>query len=343
MGVSFTPASCILPANRHLAADPSAVTKRIPEPRPELAPGIREHEARLLAMMLRNSRLTWVFAERGADKTELLSCGVLPLLQRRRDDRFGREQHGQLADGEHIERRRLAAKSGTWRSEVALFFYRWTEHCLDDLKAQIAHLVPTRSGGRDISRLRLADALEMLHQQFDVHPVLILDRFECFLDLRAHDHGPASFVDEFVEALQAPCASASFLVAMDERTLPRLRHFRDLIPDLDQNSLRLSPISGGAATTELSSTGPATAQSGKLLLPHAPMVRRAPNANNEGNNRASRLSTVRQAPLTVEQVYAFIEAKLSSTSSNSADVKPAVVDGEANAWPRPTAAVRKLT
>ena len=57
------------------------MTKRIPQPRCELEPGVRAHEAKLLATMLRTSRLTWIFAEPGTDKSALLRNGVLPLLQ----------------------------------------------------------------------------------------------------------------------------------------------------------------------------------------------------------------------------------------------------------------------
>ena len=43
----------------------------------------RANEARLLALMLRTSRLTWLFAADGTDKSALLVRGLLPLLRRR--------------------------------------------------------------------------------------------------------------------------------------------------------------------------------------------------------------------------------------------------------------------
>ena len=155
------------------------MTKRIPQPRSELSPGVRAHEAKLLATMLRTSRLTWVFAEAGADKSALLTTGVMPLLQRRRSDR------GELGDAASAggspavprERRRRQQRP---RRELALYFDAWGEEPLTQLKRRILTLAPVATTADDDS---LAGLLQHVAQRQRLHFVVVFDRFEDYLAL----------------------------------------------------------------------------------------------------------------------------------------------------------------
>ena len=299
------------------------MTKRIPEPRPELAPGIREHEARLLALMLRTSRLTWLFADRGTDKTGLLMGGVMPLLQRRRSDRPRARQPEGSAPVSGVERRSTQPKPGARRAEVAIYFDRWTEDCLAELKTRLVETLLLR-GGESARVLRLAEALGAMQDQLNVHVVLVLDRFEELLALPQREPGVASFAEEFVEALLTPCLSANFLVAMNEEALPRLHHLRERMPDLDQNSLRLSPISRAGGAPSLSSARTAfEAQDDPQTYPPASNGSPTTVAAAKEDGNTSRRGAPRQSPITLDQVYAFIEAKLATTSLTSPTVKEA--------------------
>ncbi len=143
--------SCILGSRalRHLQPK-SVVTKRIPQPRSELSPSVRTHEAKLLAVMLRTSRLTWVFGEPGTDKSALLKSGVMPLLQRRRGDR-GAMPAATANAVAAPERRRRPARP---RFEVAIYFDDWAQAPLSALKRRIMDMVPgaaAEAGDRTLS------------------------------------------------------------------------------------------------------------------------------------------------------------------------------------------------
>ena len=267
------------------------VTKRIPQPRSELSPSVRAHEAKLLAVMLRTSRLTWVFAEPGTDKGALLTSGVMPLLQRRRGDRAG----APLVATNPVataERRRRPARP---RAEVAIHFDDWDQAPLSALKRRIMDIVP--AAGAEAADTGLAVILQQLHQRLGLHFVFLLDRFEQYL-AKAPDEGEVrQFANELVDAILHDGLPASFLVAMDETARPRLERFRARMPGFDHDVLRLSPVAERPEPTP---------------LPHRPTAETAAPA------APARRASLR-TPIKVEDVYALIE----STLSRSRAMEPA--------------------
>ena len=297
--------SCILGsrAPRHLQPEP-VVTKRIPQPRSELSPDVRAHEAKLLAMMLRTSRLTLVFAEPGTDKGALLKSGVMPLLQRRRSDRGTAPSAAANAAVSAPDRRRRPARP---RAEAAIHFEDWGPAPLSALKRRIMDIVP--AGAAEADDATLADMLQRLHQRLGLQFVFLLDRFEEYLALAPDDSEVGQFADELVAVVVQRDLPASFLIAMDEDARTRLERFRAGIPGFDHDVLRLSPVS--AERDQAPAAPPAALTENTARAPHP---RRPPP----------------RVPVKVEDVYAFIESTLARTSRQwkpadglSEDPKPA--------------------
>lgn len=264
----------------------SAVTKRIPQPRAELSPVVREHEAKLLATMLRSSRLTWVFAEPGADKSALLKNGVMPLLQRRRGDRADSDEAapGGASPVPPRERRRARQRP---RREVAIYFDAWDDAPLTRLKRRIQAIAPMAgdTGGDD----SFAALLQRVAQQQPAHFVFVLDRFEDCLALASRDAELGRFAEELVEALARDASPASFLVAMDEAARPALERFRSRLPGFDHDVLRLAPVARRPDPAGVPTLVDVHQEALSAARPHGPPPR---------------------VPIRVEDVYALIEAKL---------------------------------
>jgi hypothetical protein len=272
-----------------------AVTKRIPQPRSELSPSVRAHEAKLLTVMLRTSRLTWVFGEPGTDKSALLKTGVMPLLQRRSGDRGGVPAATAFAVAAQERRRRPARPRG----EVAIYVDDWGMAPLSALRRGIMGVVPAAAA--EVGDHTLTSMLQLLHQRLGLHFVFLLDRFEEYLALAPNEGEVGQFASELVEAILREDLPASFLVAMDEAARPRLARFRARIPGFDHDVLRLSPV---AEQREPVVDWPRTAANRPA---QTPKPRRPPP----------------RAPVKVEDVYALIESTLSRSSgrNRSADLQ----------------------
>ncbi len=283
--------SCILGsrAPRQLQHKP-VVTKRIPQPRYELSPSVREHEAKLLATMLRTSRLTWVFGEPGTDSGALLKYGVMPLLQRRCGDRRVASSAGVVAPKERRH------PPGAARVELAIHFDAWGQAPLSQLKNRIRDIAPPAAMVDVTDGLGLAQTVRKLNQVSGLHFVFLLDRFEEYLAHSPDEAEFGQFADQLVEAILQQNLPVSFLVAMDEVARPRLERFRAHIPGFDHNVLRLSPVSDlrdrplqTPVLTEHSST-----QSGDAKGRRGPPPR---------------------VPVKVEDVYELIESTLTRTKA----------------------------
>ncbi len=270
------------------------MTKRIPQPRAELSPSVRTHEAKLLAVMLRTSRLTWVFGEPGTDKSALLKSGVMPLLQRRRGDR-GAVPPAALNAVVASERRRRPLQP---RFEVAICFDDWAQAPLSTLKRRIMDVVPAVAA--EAGSPPLADTLQRLHQQRGLHFIFLLDRFEEYLAMASDEGEIGPFANELVEAIVQEELPVSFLIALDEVARPRLERFRSRIPGFDHDVLRLSPVS------KQHDQAPTPPQKCTDQMTHDPHPRRPPA----------------RMPTKVEDVYALIESTLSRSKARdrSSDV-----------------------
>ena len=270
------------------------MTQRIPQPRAELEPGVRAHEAKLLATMLRTSRLTWVFGEPGTDKSALLKNGVMPLLQRRYGDGAQPAAVARAAGAVvRDERRRRPSRP---RRELAIYFDAWDAAPLSLLKRRVQAIAPIDTVGDTADDDSFAGLLQRMEQQQHLHFVFVLDRFEDYLALAAQDAEVGQFADELVEAIAHEATPASFLVALDEAARPALERFRARLPGFDHDVLRLSPVAPVAHRPDPQAvpTLVDVHEEAQAAQPHRPPPR---------------------VPIKVEDVYAFITSTLARTSA----------------------------
>jgi hypothetical protein len=299
---------------QHVPSKP-AVTKRIPQPRSELSPRVRVHEAKLLAVMLRTSRLTWVFGEPGTDKGALLKSGVMPLLQRRAGDRSAAPVAVSDRFSAPDRRRRPVDRLARRRVEVAIYFDTWGEASLSLLKNRIGETLPADANGAAIIRSSLTDTLQQLNQQLGLHFIFLLDRFEEYLAMAPDAGEVAQFANELVEAVLHQDLPASFLVSMDEVARLRLERFRARIPGFDHNVLRLSPVSELQDRT--SELWPAVAPQG-LVSKNQESAQALLRARTDlPAFERQRRGPPPRVPIKVEEVYAFIESKLARTTAQT--------------------------
>src|SRR5690349_21276639 len=111
----------------------------------------REHEVRLLVDLVRLSRVTVMYAEDGADKSEVLKSNVLPLLQ------------------------------SASQKEIAVLFDSWREPPLPALMRRIQTVietaVPDAAATAWDSTTALSSALATCEKSFGLTFIVILDRF----------------------------------------------------------------------------------------------------------------------------------------------------------------------
>jgi len=296
----------------------SVVSKRIPQPRAELSPQVREHEARLLAVMLRTSRLTWVFAEAGTDSPTLLKSGVMPLLQRRSGDRLAPASVSAERPVAPDRRPLLANLRARPRREAVIYFDTWGEAPLSQLKRRIDDIVPAGMGGGFLaSRGSLIDALQRLNQNLGLQVIVVLNRFEEFLALPPNASEVEQFANEWVAAVVNQDLPASFLVSMDESARPQLERFRARLPGFDDNVLRLSPVADPSDLPDL----PAEhwrAIVGQGPAPEADRPAGIPSPLRTGGpaSEPPRRGPPARVPVNVGDVYALIESTLARTTAD---------------------------
>jgi hypothetical protein len=197
----------------------------------------RELEAQLLAGLLRLSRISVLYGAVGAGKTTLLFTGVLPLLQRRDDDKLG--SIGQAVRFARFpERRRRNVDSA--QVELAIFFHEWNEQPLAALRKQICAALSIEHAEAEPKRA-LADDLATWSKEFGVRFLIVLDAFEHYLNARPDRQGIEKFAREFSQAVNTSQLGAHFLISVRDDAELLLDRFRTRIAGFDNSSFRLPP------------------------------------------------------------------------------------------------------
>lgn len=200
-------------------------------------PGTRAHEAQMVADLVRLSRVTWLYAEEGADKSAFLRALVVP---------------------------RLTGVSGR---EICVLFDRWHEAPLPALLTQLRSTMSARQhaappSSDDAASLSLEESMEAWQQALDVTFIFVFDRFE---DHLATSGRPAAkeFEREFLRLVNAEDLRVHLLVALDADAVSLL------------GSLEASTSSFGAGSIRLARAAqshPAEAAPGRAPQPTQPFV-----------------------------------------------------------------------
>ena len=284
--------------------------------------------------ILRTSRLALLFGAAGSDKTALLKNGLMPLLHRRATDRItapAARETGVVVPFPD-RRRRSSARASKRRLELIVYFDNWTDTPLAALQACIHKAAGKRPATPAEAPLRLSETLANLSSRLDASFIILLDRFEEFLQAPDHREDIAQFANELIEAVNQARLPANFLLALNEEARPQLARLRSRIPGFDDFSLKL-PHPPGFRPTLLPAQVPE--------LPDAVVIKILPTLNEavtlpaEGPTAPAETAlatavtrtTVRpkvklplppRVPVTTEEVYAFIEATLAHTTTKVA-------------------------
>jgi len=216
------------------------VTSTAPAPGVDRYPAY-EQEALLLAELLRNTRLSLLYAEAGTDKTAFLKLGLAPLLCRRAGDRVvPRPARSSGVVVPFPDRRsRSSAGHSTRRREIVVYVDCSGESPLTALREALYEAVAADPSGQWQAKVRLSGMLEDMGRRFEAHLIVLLDRFE---DVPPHSPDEIDqFASELAEAIIQRQVPASFLIALAADARARLAGLRSRIPGFDDSSLKLTP------------------------------------------------------------------------------------------------------
>ena len=276
-------------------------------------------EARLLVALLRSSRLFLLFGEPGSDKSAFLQSSLLPLLQRRMEDQPtaspSPRDTGVVVPFPDRRARRSAARR---KREVVVLFDDWSGTPLTNLHACLLRAAHPTEPAAPVEPQRLADSICALGERFDIHFIVLLDRFEEFLRLPSQRDGVTEFTDELVEVLNASQLPANFLLSLNEDARPALAGLRCRIPGFDNFSLKLP---GVAAVKPPPVAAPHAEVAAALVVTPAQPAAAAVHDSPRAYLAPIKPPTPVRAPIKTKDVYALIEATLNRTATDN-DCEP---------------------
>lgn len=277
-------------------------------------------EARLLVTLLRSSRLFLLFGEPGSEKSAFLQTSLLPLLQRRTDDKPSPAHVSKTGVVVPFPDQRARAGSERRKREVVVLFDDWSGAPLPALDAHLRRAASSAEPCTDTFLPPLADSIVALSERFNIQFIIILDRFEEFLRLPAERDGITEFTDALTEALNVAQLPASFLLSMEDDARASLSGLRRRVPGFDDFSLRLPGIVAAVKAPPISA---ATEHEVATLTQRvaAPGPRLAPQATADAPPHVMKPPTPVRAPVKTQDVYALIEDTLIRTASDN-DCEP---------------------
>lgn len=319
------------------------MTTPAPAPTFESSRPAHDHEARLLSDVLRSSRLALLFGEAGSDKTAFLKNGLMPVLRRRASDRLtppAARETGVVVPFPDRRRRPPAAASKR-RLELVVYFDGWGDSPLAALQASIHQAAGRSAAAPAQTALRLSETLATLSGQLDASFIILLDRFEEFLQAPADREDIVRFANELVDAVTQVRLPANFLISLNAQARAELARLRGRIPGFDDYSLRLLQPPGFRPTSvsaQVPAQVPGRDPAHLPALPDAPAVESVPTlteavrlpivaptapaetapaaaASRTAAHSKLKLPAPPRVPVTTEQVYAFIEATLAHTAT----------------------------
>ena len=300
---------------------------------------VRDQEARLLAELLRTSRVALLFGNAATPTDALLRQHLMPLLHRRASD-----QIESLATRESrvvvplLDRRsRQSARAAKRRRELVIYFNEWRGSPLDALHACIHAAADLPLEPTDAPRAALAQALSQWSARLDARFIILLDGCEALLRGIPQAAGFEAFAVELADAINQPDLPANFLIALDEDARHRLAPLRNRVAGFDDFSLKLTrPATHTTAAPDVPVPLPVPATERALHSPeNIPVLNEAvtqpltrPAAASSAPPKAAGINPklMRKATRTpptpiaiqTEDVYALIESTLTHTDVDAA-------------------------
>ncbi len=298
-----------------------------------------------------------LFGQAGSDKSAFVQNELLPTLHRRAVDRIApwmTRESGVVVPFPARGQRSPAAASKR-PLEFIVYFDHWTDAPLAALQSSIQRATGAVPAAPTDIALRLSETLANLSTELEASFIIVLDRFEKFLQAPADRADILQFGDELVESITQARLPANFLISLDEQARAQLARLRDRIPGFDDCSLTLSRPLGPrspSATVDIaraldaSSFETVPTLTEPLATPVATSTSPAERALADAASPMARAPKVKlpasaRIPVTAEQVYALIETTLANTA-NQAELLRAAHPPRTNAGRVHTPAEREI-
>ena len=282
-----------------------------------------------------------LFGELGSDKAALLKQGLMPLLHRRASDRIApvAARENRVVIPFPDRRSRGTGRASKGRREIVVYFDAWTDTPLAALHACLHDAAALRPSEPAAAATRLSETLATMSARLDASFIILLDRFEEFLQAPSQRESAAQFTNELVEAVNQVELPASFLISVNEAARLRLASLRSRIPGFDDFSLKLASSPGlRPQAAPAPAPAPVHKPAHKPAVPNAALIQTPPvlkelialppvggpplpiTALVTPPRRAARAPKVKlpppvRLPLKTQDVYEFIEATLAHTAA----------------------------
>ncbi|HEX5734107.1 MAG TPA: hypothetical protein VF131_14835 [Blastocatellia bacterium] len=196
----------------------------------------REQDTEIIASNLYIAPLTILYGTSGAGKSSVLQAGVIPRLVK--------------------EPRTVVVYFNQWQGDA--FIIALKKLVLDEV-CRRAEVTPDDALGRvqtalemkqslDIKSIKLDDLLIGSARALRLRILLIFDQFEEYFLYHSPQTGVEGFDAEFARAVNQEEAGVNFMLSMREEELSKLDRFRQRIPNLLSNLLRLEHLDRKSAT-----------------------------------------------------------------------------------------------
>lgn len=204
----------------------------------------RDAERDTLTSNLLGSRLTLVFGPSGVGKSSLLNAGVAHGLRQFAARELGRRRGLEAALRSSRRREALAAGGEPRFPEFIVAVCRsWEGKPALALAACVGGAVAALAGGSPPAppdpSLPLAQQLRAYARHTSATLLIILDQFE---DYFLHHPGDDSFPPDLADAVNRPDLRANFLISIREDALARMELFKEHIPGVYANLMRLGHL-----------------------------------------------------------------------------------------------------
>jgi tetratricopeptide (TPR) repeat protein len=187
---------------------------------------------------LKAKRLTLVYGASGVGKSSVLRAGVEYQLRR-------------LAQ-ENLELK------GTPLLAVAVFqeWQEWSNDPMSGLLACVQESVKRTLGDPTVELTRSSNSLAEDFQQLAARVggdlLIILDQFEDYFLYHRQEAGDGTFLDEFQRMVNRPDLRVNFVLSVRDDAYSKLEHFKDDVPSIFDNSLRIDHLNAEAAREAIS-------------------------------------------------------------------------------------------
>jgi hypothetical protein len=228
------------PASRHAGATSSPFVGLEPYGE-EDAPFFfgRERETRLITANLRGAPLTVLYGASGVGKSSALQAGVVHELRRRVSANVRRRDQG------------YAKAAGATAPFAVAYFNTWAdERPLERVMERIRGAIADAVAGEQISPWRDGDsATETLsHWTAGVGSVLVvLDQFEEYFMYHPAEEGEGTLASEFSRIVNERQLAVHLLLSIREDSVTKLDRFKDEVPAVLANRLKLGYLGADAA------------------------------------------------------------------------------------------------